>query len=405
MQFSKNVQDTTVDFLKDLIRIPSVRGKEGPAARFAYEHMSKLVDECNLVTVDDSIMDDPDYDFPLPNFTYKDTPMVESIIRGDGTGKTIVFNAHLDVVPPSEGQDNAYNPIEEDGKIFGRGAIDDKGGIATQYALAMMLKENGIKPKGDIIFHFVFEEENGGNGTLAMVRRGVEADAAVVLEPSDLAVFAAVRGAVWFELKVFGKATHSGNVSGRISAVDEAYQAIEIFKRYHDNLLAESRGMPLFDVYPDPMPLTIGQFNSGNWPASVPNLAVVKGLIGFLPNKTRAEVQEGLRQALKTEGDEWLRDNFEIEFNMLNNDGNMLPADHPLVTTMVEAAQKNGLPGKVDAMVAACDAWQYANTVGIPTLVFGPGKLSLCHGVDENIVIDDMMKAASVLADFVVAYQ
>jgi len=405
MQFSKEVQQTTVEFLKDLIRIPSVRGGEGPAARLACERIAPYVDECNLVQVDDSIMDDPDYDFPLPNFTYKDTPQVEAIIRGDGSGKTVVFNAHLDVVPPSEGQDDAYNPIEKDGRIYGRGAIDDKGGIATQFAMAMMLKENGYKPKGDVIFHFVFEEENGGNGTLAMVRRGVKADAAVVLEPSELNIFPAVRGAVWFELKVFGKATHSGNVSGRISAVDKAYQAIEIFRRYHDNLREESRGLPLFDNYPDPMPLTIGQFNSGNWPASVPSLAVLKGLIGFLPNKTRAQVQEELRQALKTEGDEWLRDNFELNFNMLNNDGNMLPLDHPLVKTMVDVAKENGLSGKLDAMVGACDAWQYNNTAGIPTVVFGPGSLGVCHAKDEHIVIDDMMKAASVLTDFLAAYQ
>jgi len=405
MQFSKHVRHTTIEFLKDLIRIPSTRGNEGPAACLAHERILPYVDESNLIEIDDSIMDDPDYDFPIPNFTYKDTPQVEAIIRGEGTGKNVVFNAHLDVVPPSEGQVDAYNPIEDNGKLYGRGAIDDKGGIATQFALAMMLKEKGVKPKGDIIFHFVVEEENGGNGTLAMIRRGVNADAAVVLEPTDLAILPSVRGAVWFELKVFGKATHSGNVSGRISAVDKAYQAIGILQRYHDKLLEESRGLLLFDNYPDPMPLTIGQFYSGNWPASVPSLAVLKGLIGFLPNKTRHEVQEELQQALKTEGDEWLRENFEIKFNMLNNDGNMLPIDHSLVTALRNAAMKNNLPGKIDAGVGACDAWQYANTLNIPTVVFGPGSLGLCHAANEHIVIDDMMKAASVLADFLVAYQ
>jgi len=405
VQCSNKVQETTVEFLKDLIRVPSIRGNEGPAAHLAHEQIMPFVDESNLIWIDDSIMDDPDYDFPLPNFTYKNTPQVESIIRGDGTGKTIVFNAHLDVVPPSQDQDNPYTPTEVDGKIYGRGAIDDKGGIATQFALALILKENSIKPKGDIIFHFVIEEENGGNGTLAMVRRGVKADAAVVIEPTSLGIYPTVRGAVWFELRVFGKATHSGNVAGRISAVDKAYQAIEILKCYHDELLSKSRGLPLFDAHPDPMPLTIGQFNSGNWPASVPSLAVLKGLIGFLPNKTRREVQAELRNALQTQGDEWLRNNFEMNFNMLNNDGNALPVDHPLVTTLVNSAKKHGLPGKVDAMSGACDAWHYANTLGIPTVVFGPGSLPLCHSKDEHIVIDDLMKAASVLADFVVAYQ
>ena len=114
-----------------------------------------LVDECNLVNIDDSIMDDPEYNFPLEGFTYKNTPNVECIIKGDPKGKKIVFNAHLDVVPPSEGQVDAFNPKYEDGYVWGRGALDNKSGVAIGYALALMLKERGVKPKGDLIFHWL----------------------------------------------------------------------------------------------------------------------------------------------------------------------------------------------------------------------------------------------------------
>lgn len=401
MTCSDEIREHTKKFLMDLIRIPSTRGNEGPASRYVAEHISPYVDHCELVPIDDSIMEDPDYAFPLPGFTYKDTPNVECIIRGSGEGPTIVCNSHLDVVPPSEGQTDAYNPREENGVIYGRGASDDKGQVAAMFALALLLKEKGIKPKGDLIFHFVIEEENGGNGTLAMIRRGVKADAAIVLESTNLAVVPAVRGAVWFELKVYGRAAHSGNATDRVSALDKSFDAIRIWRNYHDELLDESRHLPLFDQYADPMPLTIGQCQAGTWPASVPAVAVLKGLIGFLPNKNRHEVQVGLRQALLDHGDNWLKENFDLSFPMLNNDGNSIPIDHPLVVSLVNTIRKHGCPGEIRAMTAACDAWQYNNQAGIPTVVFGPGSLIHAHSKDEQITLEDILKSAEILVDFV----
>jgi acetylornithine deacetylase len=403
-----SVRDRTQKFLLDLIAIPSLRSKEGQAALYVQRAMSGLVDRSELVPVPASILQDPDYAFPLPDISYADTPNVECLLLGDGDPlvrrKQIVFNTHLDVVPASEGQDRAFAPYIEDGRIYGRGACDAKGQAAALYALALLYQARNLRPSHDLLFHFVIEEENGGNGTLAMIRRGVQADAAIVLEPSELVVIPAVRGAVWFELKVFGRAMHSGSTLGRISALDKAFEAIQIFKDYHDRLLAESRGLPLFDIYPDPMPLTIGQCNAGNWPASVPAEAVLKGLIGFLPNKNRRQVQEELRQALSAHGDEWLREHFDLTFPMLNNDGNMLPVEHSLVQALLSAVEKNGRPACVRAMTAACDAWRYQNQAGIPTLVFGPGSLSVAHSKEEHIQLDEVLAAAEILFDFCESY-
>jgi acetylornithine deacetylase len=269
------------------------------------------------------------------------------------------------------------------------------------YALALLLRERGRRPAGDLIFHFVVEEECGGNGSLAMVRRGVRADAAVVGEPSNLAVVPAVRGAVWFELRVFGRAGHSGNVAGRVSAVDKAIQAIQILQGYHDRLLAASRHLPLFDQFPDPMPLTVGQFQAGHWPSSVPAEAVLKGVLGFLPNKNRRQVMDEMRAELQAHGDEWLREHFELTFPMLHSDGNMLPADHPLVTALLAAVRRNGLPEKVTALTGSADPWFYQNLAGIPTVIFGPGSIVHAHAKDEQVRLDDILTAAAVLADFV----
>lgn len=401
---ARSISEAALQFLTELIAIPSTRGNEDPAARYVQAAFAPLVDRADLIEISDSIMDDPDYAFPLPGFTYKDTHNVECIIHGDDRNRALVFNAHLDVVPPSEGQKDPFQARFQDGLVYGRGACDDKGQIAVLYSLALALKERGIRPPCDLIFHFVVEEENGGNGTLAMIQRGVKAEAAIVLEASEFAIIPAVRGAVWFTLEVYGRAAHSGNTQDRISAIDKAIQAIEIFRRYHDRLLKESRHLPLFDQHEDPMPLTIGQFNAGVWPASVPNKAVLRGLLGFLPNVDRKQVQAGLREALKKEGDQWLCENHRLEFNMLNNDGNQIPSDHPLVTTLAGAVQRSGLSGEIRAMTAACDAWQYNNFLKIPTVVFGPGSLRHAHSKDEQIRLADILLAAEILIDFTQSY-
>ncbi len=404
MNASEAVRDETIELLMDLIRIPSTRGGEGPAIRLLHQALTPFVDHNELVPIHDSIMEDPDYAFRIPGISYADRPNLECIIRGRGEGPSIVFNTHLDVVPPSEGQEDAFSPHLEHGKIYGRGACDAKGQAATLFALAKLLSYSGAKPAGDLFFHFVVEEENGGNGTLAMVRRGVAADCAVVLEPSELAVVPAVRGAVWFELKTFGYASHSGSKDRAVSALKEAVQAMGILERYHDRLLEASRGHPLFDRHEDPMPITFGECAAGKWPASVPSEATVKGVLGFLPNTDRHQVQLQLAQAIRDEGGEWLRDHFEIAFPMLNSDGCGLDAKHPLVRELVKAVQKQGASGEICAMTAACDAWFYNNQAGIPTVVFGPGSLRHAHSKDEQIRIDDIMTAAAALYDFVQSF-
>ncbi len=401
MAISTEIKRKVENLLMELIRFPSTRGQEGPAIRFLREEIVPWVDSCALVPIDDAIMQDPDYAFPLPGQTYRDTPNVECLIRGKERGPTVVFNTHLDVVPPSENHPDAFSPHRADGKIFGRGACDAKGQVATLFALALILRERGAQPVGDLLFHVVIEEENGGNGTLAMIRRGVRADAAIVLEPTEMAVVPAVRGAMWFELHTFGRAAHSGSPGSRISALDKAVEAMRILRGYHDRLLAESRGLPLFDVFPDPMPVTFGECAAGTWPAAVPAKAVVRGVFGFLPNRTRAQVRDGMIESIRSEGDEWLRNHFELTFPMLHSEGNMLPVDHPLVTSLLGAVRKNKLQEKISAMTASCDAWLYNNQVRIPTVVFGPGSITHAHSAQEEIVLEDILTAASVLADFV----
>ena len=395
--------DDTTNFLCEMIRFPSTRGKEGPVNRFIYNEMKSLCDKVELLQIPDSFISHLDYSWPLEGLSYADTQNVRfKFTPKVSTGKSLIINAHSDVVPPSKNQSDAFIPKIEAGKVFGRGACDDKGQIAVIYLVLRCLNELKLKPSAEISIDIVIEEENGGNGTLFAIQDQIKADAAIVLEPSEFKILPSVRGAVWFEVKCTGRPTHSGSQEHGISAISLAYQAMQILENYHDELLRKSRGTNrLFDEYENPMPLTFGIMNAGNWPATVPATATIQGVFGFLPNTTVSEVQEGMRDALINNSDKWLKNNFEITFNMLNNEGNELPEDHPLVESLKEAEFKAGIKPVVSAMTAACDAWQYVHRLKIPTVVLGAGSLSHAHSNLEQIDIEDIRKLAKTLLNFI----
>jgi acetylornithine deacetylase len=247
------------------------------------------------------------------------------------------------------------------------------------------------------VAHLVVEEENGGNGSLAMARRGEKADGCIVLEPTEGAVHTSVRGAVWFRITLSGKAGHSGQASVSRSALLMARDAMAILEDYHDRLLAESRGLPLFDPYPNPMPLTFGRLQAGTWPASAPSQAVIEGVLGLLPNRTKEEVCEGIRASLASSPDEYLASHFDLHF-MYRHDSSVLDPEDALPRTILAAGERAGARLRVSGMTASCDAWFYRNALGIPTVVYGPGALKHAHTRDERIAGDEIAQAAEVLA-------
>jgi acetylornithine deacetylase len=394
-------RDTT-EFLCDLIRIPSVRGSEGPANRLVAEHMKELCTEVELMQIPESFKDDPLYSWPLPGLTYENTQNLRLSLAGSSSdaSRSLILNAHSDVVPPSKNQRNAFNPMVRDGVIYGRGACDDKGQIAVIHLLFSVLQRLHLRPRGNITAEIVVEEENGGNGTLFMTRHPIHSDGAIVLEASERRIFTAVRGAVWFEVICRGKPGHSGRAADVVSALKEAVKAMGVLEDYHDRLLAASRGFNvLFDAYENPMPVTFGMLHAGDWPATAPATASIKGVFGFLPNTTVKAVQQGLIEALKDAPHPYLREHFEIFFNMLNNEGNELRLDHPLVEELMAASRDADAPREISAMTAACDAWRYS-LLGIPTVVMGAGSLKYAHSNEEQIALAEIQETATTLLRF-----
>jgi len=387
------------EFLLKLISFPSTSGKEHELMCWAEGEFDNLGVEVLRVPLSNSIKNDEDYSSPVPDIDYEGRFNLRLRLPGSNFGKRLLFNSHTDVVPPSQGQAKPFEPVEADGVIHGRGACDAKGQVATIYLVLAALAKLDCPLQGDVLAHVVTEEENGGNGSLAMARAGEQADACIVMEPTTNKIYASVRGAVWFRILCEGKPGHSGRAGDTVSALTLARKAMDVFEQYHDDLLAASRGIPLFDKYDNPMPITFGRCEAGDWPATAPSRAVVEGVLGLLPNKTRYEVMDEMQAALEQSDDRRLAQRLKLEF-MYRHDSHVLDPQHPLVKGLKARCGDWELPVEVDAMTASCDSWLYNNQLGIPTVVYGPGTLAYAHSNEEQIALADIAAAGCVLTDF-----
>lgn len=393
----------TQRFLSSLVGFPSISGKEHEAMLFLEEEFRQLNLVVERSVISDSIRTDPDYSDPVPDLHYGDRFNLRISRKGSGGGMNLLFNAHTDVVPPSEGMVEPWAGQVQGDILYGRGACDAKGQVATLYLVLRALDTLDVNLRGDILGHVVVEEENGGNGTLAMIRKGEEADGCVVLEPSDRKLYTSVRGAVWFRLTLKGRAGHSGQAGKSRSALLMARDAIALLEKYHAELLASSRGFELFDPYPNPMPITFGRLQAGNWPASAPSLAILEGVLGLLPNRTKEEVCQDMRQVLAESDDEFLANNFQLEF-MYRHDSSVLDPGHELPQMLLSSGTATGTELEISGMTASCDAWFYNNQLNIPTVVYGPGSLGVAHSKDEQISMSEIALAAEVLLRLILSY-
>ncbi len=319
-------------------------------------------------------------------------------------GKSLILCSHLDVVDAEPGLGTPFAPRLVRDRAYGRGAADAKGPVTSVLLALKMLSDAGIRLQAPVEAHFVIEEEIGGNGALAVIRQRPRADGVVVSEPTSLNVHPAGRGALWFALVTKGVSTHMGRANEGVNAIEKAYVAIRLLRRYESRLLAQSRHYPQFERYKYPIQLNIGTMRGGVMPAMVPDLAIVEGGIGFLPNKTLAEIERELHRAIQDGGDEWLKNHYELRFNRLRNDAYAIPSDHPLPQALSQCCKARGKQGEIFGWNVSCDARLYAKVGKMPTVVFGPGNVAQAHASNEYVNISEVVKAAEILATFMISW-
>ncbi len=389
--------------LCDLIELPTVSGSEEPAIERLSQEFEGGICKTEIHDIEESIKSDPDYAGLDLGLEYDGRHNLYVRAGSGEVNRRLILQTHVDVVPAGDWPD-AFRPRVQGDAVFGRGACDCKGQAATLWLALAALEDAGIELRGRVCAQFVIEEEIGGNGALATILDGERADAAVILEPTGMNVHPACRGACWFRINIHGRSVHMGRKYEGVNAIEKAMSVIADLQAFETRLVEESLNQPLFERYDRPVQVNVGTIRAGDWPSMVPGECEIEGGVGFLPNKPMRVIQDELRQILAESEDPWIREHSRIDFPKLRNDAYAGDPNHPAVQCLASACLANGLPGDVFGWNVSCDARLYALRGGMPAIVFGPGDVKDAHSNHEQINLSDIAKAATVLAEFIVAW-
>ncbi|MFB7641474.1 peptidase [Peribacillus butanolivorans] len=392
-----------IRLLQKLVQEPSKRGQEGSAQAIVVEKCRQLGLEIDLWEIgDEKLRNHPHFYCDRKDF--KGNPNLVAIKRGIGKGKSLILNGHIDVVPEGDHtawHDDPYSGTAKDGKVFGRGTTDMKGGNVSLLLALEAIIESGIQLKGDVIFQSVIEEESGGAGTLAAVLRGYRADGAIIPEPTNMKLFPLQQGSMWFRLIVKGKSAHGGTRYEGVSAIDKAISVMLEIKKLEQER-NESLRHSLYKNVTIPIPINIGSIQSGNWPSSVPDIAVLEGRFGIAPTETMEAAQRSLMQCIEAlnETDAWFKEKpIELEWFGARWLPGSLELEHPLMKTLGAYYEKvMGEQPLVEASPWATDGGYLSSVGSTPVVVFGPGETKLAHDSNEYIEVDKMMDVAKIIA-------
>lgn len=315
-----------------------------------------------------------------------------------GRGPRTLLTGHLDTVPVGEGWTrDPYGAEVADGRLYGRGACDMKGGLAAALAAALALKESGRAPAGDLILAFVVGEEEDSAGTRSLVADGIEADRAVLAEPTGLELVIANRGLLNYRLEVRGASAHaSAPELGRNAVVAAARIALELDATGQE---LQSRRHPGFGS----PSLTVGTIQGGTRPYVVPDRCQLEIDRRLNPGETREHVEAEIEGALARARDHvpWLEAEVIAGPDYPPFE---LPAGHPLVEAMGAAIGAAGLPVRTGAWRAASDAGFLVHRGGIPCVLFGPGSVEeAAHRPDESIELQQVEAAQRVFENLLLA--
>lgn len=306
---------------------------------------------------------------------------------GDSAKGTVLLAGHMDVVPADADawSGDPYELRERDGRIVGRGTSDMKAALAAKLLATERYYEATDNP-GEVVLGFVVDEEANGAGTNALVKRSLEADAAIVGEPTELNVCVAQKGVARYEVTVRGESGHSGRPDDAVNAIVGMRRVLERIEALDDRLREETA-----HEYLAPETVTVTEIEGGIAPNVVPDRATATIDWRFLPGTTSPDpFDRRLREAVE---DAILADNpvdIRLERTVFARAAEV-PADHNLVRTVIGATESVGIPADPVGFNAATDARFLIHDAGIPTVLFGPGSIDRdAHTVDESIRVADL---------------
>ena len=314
---------------------------------------------------------------------------------GSGGRPKLAWNGHLDVVPAGSREDWSHDPWRgevEEGRLFGRGAADMKGPIASALAAAAALRRSGLALQGTLEFHLAADEELAGtHGTKVLLEQGLlDQDACIVGEPSELALGLAERGGAWITATAYGRAAHGSQPHLGINAITSMSRFL----------------LRLAETLPDiEHPLVGGPtvnaalISGGSAPNVVPDRCVVDIDRRVIPGETDPQAVLAPFRAL-AEDIRSKHPEVRIEVKVREwTDAAEAPAGSAIAALArgAVAAETGALAADV-GFSGITDARFYLNDAAIPTVILGPGSLTVAHTANEWVAIEDLVTAARVYA-------
>jgi acetylornithine deacetylase/succinyl-diaminopimelate desuccinylase family protein len=370
--------DPAIDLLRELVAINSINPTLVPGAPGEHAIAAAIADRMRRIGLTISVE-------PVAD----GRPNVVGVLEGKQPGRSLMLCGHTDTVGVA-GMSDPFTPVERDGRLFGRGAQDMKGGVAAMIDAARVLAEQGFDA-GKLIVAAVVDEEHSSIGADALVQRWT-ADAAIVTEPTDLAIAIGHKGFAWVEVEVLGTAAHGsrpaegedailrlGRVLSRLEDLDRALQRRPPHPLVGTGSLHASfvEGGRELSSYPDRAVL---QMERRTLPLEPESLAVeeVRGILGEL-----LAADPSFRANARTL---FSRPAYEID------------ARHELPTLLAASV---GAVGRSTRTVGA-SFWADSAVLGhagIPSVLFGPGGAGL-HSTEEYVHIADVLTCRDALVEF-----
>jgi acetylornithine deacetylase len=396
-----------VAFTREMIRFASVRGAEHAIQDFVFRALRERNYAMDRFEMDRAAIERHRGGGQFTD-EHSSAPIVVGIHRPrDETGRSLILQAHVDVVPtgPADMWSHPpFDPVIEGDWLYGRGGADMKAGhVANIFALDA-LRRAGVQPAATVYVQSVVEEESTGNGALMTHLRGYTADAVLIPEPEDEKLVRANVGVLWFEVDVRGIPVHVRKMGTGANAIDAAYRIVGELRRLEAEWNERKAGRAHFDDDAHPINLNIGKIEGGDWASSVPGWCKLSCRIAIYPGVTASEASREIidRVSAFARGDRFLANNPPaVSFNGFFSEGYVLEPGSEAEAVLGRAHfDATGCPLETFMTAAYLDTRVYALYDKIPALCYGPTSQNI-HGFDERVSLASLQRITTTMALFI----
>ena len=372
MKLDKSLKDRMISILQRLVQIPT----ENPPGK---------TEEVVNFLITDVFKEEEGFQNEIITHV-KNNIKLHNLITKIGSGKKkIILSGHFDVVPVGDSSKWDYPPFSAriiDGKLYGRGSTDMKGGIVSLIGTLKSLSgERDFLENYELIFLGTADEEAGMSGSLTLTNKGIINDAIMLIigEPTNLSLGIAEKGLLWVKLKIYGRAAHGSMPEEGINAIKGALKIIPQLKNCLHDITNPILGSSS---------INIGKIKGGNKINVVPDYTDIEVDFRIIPEQDVGILINNLKK-IDIEP-------FKMDIEILNK----LPAlqsdsSHPFILNLKKLSNTEliGLP-------YATDAAKFITLKNpVPFVIYGPGNPNDVHKINESISLDQIFLATEFLTN------